>query len=93
MADKKVRRTAEERKAALEAEIAELEAKEIERAKKALVTKTERLVKVTALRDKYNEEVVSVENDIFDLKALIEGTEDEDDEQAEEVPSSLSAAG
>ena len=96
MADKKVRRTAEERKAALEAEIAELEAKEIERAKKALVAKTERLVKVTALRDKYNEEVVSVENDIFDLKAIIEGTEDEDedDEQAEEVSQpTLSAAG
>lgn len=100
MADKKkvVRRTAEERKAALEQEIAELEAKVVERARKALVAKTERLAKVVALRDKCDEEADTLLGEIRVLEQLI-GTgpyaeNDENDEQAEEVAQpTLSAAG
>lgn len=97
MADKKVvRRTAAERMAALEQEIAELEAKEVERARKQLTAKQERLAKVVELATKYELETDELEGEIAALEAII-GDEDGvfvgTSEQAEEVPSSLSAAG
>lgn len=98
MADKKkvVRRTAEERKAALEQELKDLELKEVERARKTLVAKTERLAKVVELASKYDAEASELEGEIAALEAII-GDEDGvfvgASEQAEEVPSSLSVAG
>ena len=98
MADKKkvVRRTTEERKAALEQEIAELEIKELEKARKTLVTKNARMDKVVALRDKYDEEADTLLGEIRDLEQFI-GTgpyAENEPEQAEEVSQpTLSAAG
>ena len=99
MADKKkvVRRTAEERKAALEQELKDLELKEVERARKQLTAKQERLAKVLELAKKYENEADELENEIAALEATI-GDEDGvfvgASEQAEEVSQpTLSAAG
>lgn len=97
MADKKkvVRRTTAERMAALEQELRDLELKEVEKARKTLSVKLARLAKVLALVTKYEAEAEALDAEIAALEAVI-GDEDGvvvETTQAEEVPTSLSAAG
>lgn len=97
MADKKkvVRRTTAERMAALEQELRDLELKEVEKARKTLSVKLARLAKVLALVTKYEAEAEALDAEIAALEAII-GDEDGvvvETTQAEEVPTSLSAAG
>lgn len=85
MADKKkvVRRTTAERMAALEQELADLERIEVEKAKKKLVVKNERLAKVVALITKYDSEQADLVAEIEELETFIG-----EPEQAEEVTTS-----
>ena len=97
MADKKkvMRRTAAERMAALEQELKDLELKEIEKARKTLTVKQERLAKVLALVTKYEAEAEALDAEIDELQAVI-GDEDGvvvENAQAEEVPTSYSVVG
>jgi len=90
MADTKkvVRRTAAERKAAFEQVIADIEAKEIERAKKQLVAKNERLEKVVELCARYDKEQAELVTEIEALEALVNGGLEPED-VAEEVTTSI----
>jgi len=97
VADKKkvVRRTAAERMAALEQELRDLELKEVEKARKTLSVKLARLAKVFALIKKYEAEAEALDAEIDELQAIIDDKEDVvvETAQAEEVSTSLSAAG
>lgn len=78
MADKKVRRTAAERAEALKAQLAELEAKQIERAVKERDAKQERLAKVVKLREKYAAEELDLTAEISMLNMEIKGASVDD---------------
>jgi len=71
VADTKKVRSIEERKEAMLAELAELEAKQIERYRKELADKGERFAKAQAQLAKYTAEVASIEARIAELDELI----------------------
>ena len=79
MAEKKTMRSIEERKAAMLAELAELEGKQLEKYRKELAAKTERLAKVDATLVKYTAEGASLTARILELEELIAELEDEPD--------------
>ena len=88
---KVVRRTAAERKAALEAELLEIELKEIDKARKDLDAKRERLAKVTAFIAKYEDEANVLESEIAALEAMLPDYDEPG--QEEPVVSPFSQAG
>ena len=83
MADTKKVRSIEERKEAMLAELAELEAKQLERYRKELAAKSERLTKVKATIAKAQAEALSLEERITELNGLIDELEGDDDETAD----------
>lgn len=82
MADTKKMRSIEERKEAMLAELAELEAKQLEKYRKELAVKMERATKVDETIAKYTAEAFSLEERITDLLGLIAELESDDDEPA-----------
>jgi predicted nuclease with TOPRIM domain len=78
VADTKKVRSLEERKEAMLAELAELEAKQLERYRKELADKGERLVKAQAQLKKYTDEVASLEARISELNEAIDGADEDD---------------
>jgi uncharacterized protein YceH (UPF0502 family) len=83
VADTKKMRSIEERKAAMLAELAELEGKQLEKYRKELVVKTERAAKVDETIAKYTVEATSLKARIDELESLIAELEADDDETVE----------
>ena len=71
MADTKKVRSIEERKAAMLAELAELEAKQLEKYRKELVVKRDRATKVDETIAKYTVEAGTLKSRIEELEELI----------------------
>lgn len=83
MADTKKMRSIEERKAAMLAELAELEGKQLEKYRKELAAKVERAAKVEQTIAKYTVEATSLKARIDELTELIAELEADDDETDE----------
>lgn len=83
MADTKKMRSIEERKAAMLAELAELEGKQLEKYRKELAVKVERAAKVDETIAKYTVEATSLKARIDELESLIAELEADDDETLE----------
>jgi chromosome segregation ATPase len=85
VADTKKVRSIEERKAAMLAELAELEGKQLEKYRKELEVKTERATKVDETIAKYTNEATSLKARIEELESLIAELEDGDEDETVEV--------
>jgi chromosome segregation ATPase len=89
VADTKKMRSIEERKAAMLAELAELESKQLEKYRKELEVKTERATKVDETIAKYTNEATALKARIEELESLIaelEGDESDEDEDVAPAP-------
>jgi predicted RNase H-like nuclease (RuvC/YqgF family) len=86
VADTKKMRSIEERKAAMLAELAELEGKQLEKYRKELAVKVERAKKVDETIAKYTSEATKLDERIAELNDLIDELESDDDETVAEVP-------
>lgn len=82
MADTKKVRSIEERKEAMLAELAELEARQLEKYKKELAAKNERLDKVSKTIAKAEAEAEALETRIAELNELITELEADADDDA-----------
>lgn len=90
VADTKKMRSIEERKAAMLAELAELESKQLEKYRKELAVKVERAAKVDETLAKYTAEAITLKERIDELNDLIdelESDDDVDDDVAEAIAS------
>jgi predicted RNase H-like nuclease (RuvC/YqgF family) len=85
VADTKKMRSIEERKAAMLAELAELEGKQLEKYRKELVVKTERATKVDETIAKYTLEATSLKARIEELESLIADLESDDEDDADDT--------
>ena len=84
MAEKKMR-SIEERKAAMQAELEALEAKQIAKYRKELDAKNKRIEELTERKAKIVAEIDAVDARIIELNELLDELEGDDDEDDSEV--------